>query len=329
MDEENTTENDESFLPPSAEAKEEQGGVYYDAPDVSEVATTEPTMTEAEFREKFADEMKPEEPKMTEVEFRELYVGEFPPELDPPAKEDHVPEETIEAGTDRFLEFTLSGCYYNFRKEKIDFDDVKVKIPYCDEENGVGSMHVRRRFAAKAVKAEKNPDGTAKYPERIERMCQVYIDDIQETTGTLSFVGKDIKTLDIYQMQELAVAKDIRFIPLPSSDMSKRDRLIRTYVGYSDKILKKKVKWQEEGFNFAKLPAIILEGSGRFETHQKITNEEMIEQEQSAPSTELGKSDNPKNRFTIEELKMLADGKGIEYPDDVEFNDLYSHLFSA
>lgn len=322
QEEQAASETDESFLPPShtetqepVKASVEGFGVEDEIADEdlaeagfpAQEEEGEPLLTEAQFRAKFADELNP-----------------------PDVEEDKgSPVEVVQVGTDRFLLFTLSGCYYNFRKEKIDFDDVKVKIPYCDEENGVGSMHVRRRFAAKAVKDEKNPDGTPKYPDRIERMCQVYIDDIEETTGALSFVGKDIKTLDIYEMQELAVSKDIRFIPLPSSDFSKRDRLIRTYVGYSDKILKKKVKWQEEGFSFMNLPSIILDGSGRFETHEKITNEEMIAQEQQAPKTSLGERDDPKSRFTIEELKTLADSKGVEYPSDVEFSDLYKHLFAA
>lgn len=233
-------------------------------------------------------------------------------------------------GNDRYLEFTISGAYYNSRKETVDFENVKGRIPFCDEESGIGSMHVRDRFAAKWIKEALNEDGEPKYP-RIEKLRQVHIDDVREVTGTLPFVGKDIKELSIDEMQELAVAKDLRFIPLPNSGMSKRDMLIRAYVAYSDKVLKKKVEWQKEEFNFMQLPSIILDSVSRREQSGKISNDEMIniERDKMAQPTELGAKDNPKERFSLEELKTLADEKNISYPENVEFDDLYSVLFSS
>lgn len=235
-----------------------------------------------------------------------------------------------QSGPDRFLQFTISGNYYNSKKEMVDFDNVVGKIPYCDEENQVGSMHVRGRYATKWVKEAKDRDGNPRYPERIGKMRQVFIDDVVETTGTLSFVGKDIKELDIDELQDLAVAKDLRFIPLPGVGMSLRDILIAAYVAYSEKILMKKIKWQDEGFNFAKLPSIILDAKLRRETAEKITNDEMIEIEakKKAP-VNYGDRDDPKQRFTLDELKELADGKNIEYNDGVEFDELYSQLFTG
>lgn len=236
-----------------------------------------------------------------------------------------------QAGIHRFLEFTISGTYYNSKKELIDFDKVVGKIPFCDEENGVGSMHVRDRFAAKWVKEAMNRDGEPKYPDRIDRMHQIFIDDVQETTGTLSFVGKNIKDLSIDEMQDLAVAKDIRFIPLPKAGMSKRDMLIRTYVGYAEKVLKKTIKYQEESFNFAKLPDLILDGQGRKEISQKLSNEEMIDLEadkMKAP-VGLGERDNPKARFSKEELCQILDGKKISYDPSSSFDDLYQKAFSG
>lgn len=231
----------------------------------------------------------------------------------------------------RFLEFTISGSYYNSKKEVIDFDGVKGIIPFCDEENGVGSMHVRSRFASKWVREEKDRHGDVKYPERIDRMRQVFIDDVKETTGTLSFVGKNLKELGIDEMQELAVAKDIRMIPLPKAGMSKRDMQILAYVGYADKVLKKTIKYQEEGFNFAKLPDIILDGQGRREISQKLSNDEMIDLEadkMKAP-VGLGERDNPKARFSIEELRQILDGKKVSYDQDASFDELYSKAFSG
>lgn len=228
------------------------------------------------------------------------------------------------AAHDDFLEFTISGSYYNSKKEKIDFDKVVGKIPYCDEDNGVGSMHVRGRFAAKWIKEAVGEDGKPKYPDRIDKLCQVFVDDVSEVGGDLSYVGKNIKDLSLDEMQELAVAKDLRFIPLPQTGMSKRDMLVRTYVAYADKVLNKTIKYQEAGFNYAKLPAIVLDGELRQETSEKITNDEVIEREQKDTST-----DDPKRRFTMEELKEVAQSKNVTYPRDITYEDLYTKLFKS
>lgn len=229
----------------------------------------------------------------------------------------------------RFLQFTISGSYYNSKKEIVDFDGLVGKIPDCDEDNGVGSMHVRGRFAEKWIREAVDADGKKKFPERVHKLRQVFVDDVQPTTGTLSFVGKNIKDLNVDEMQELAVAKDLRFIPLPGAGLSKRDMLTLCYVAYSEKVLLKKVKYQEEGFNFAKLPAITLTADSRRETSGKLTNDDIIALEQRPTLTELGGRDDPKARFTLAELKQVADSKQIEYPTDVSFDELYSHLFPA
>ena len=201
--------------------------------------------------------------------------------------------------------------------------------PGCDEENGVGSMHLRSRYVERALKKVLDEKGELKYPQRIEKIRQIFVDDCVPTKGWLSFVGKDIKELSIDEMQDLATSKDLRFIPLPNAGLSKRDMLIRTYVAYSDKVLGKTIKHQEANFNYAKLPSIELNARPRIETSKKITNEEIIKREQEAQTTEYGEKDNPKNRFTIEELKAVADSKNIRYDNGVEFADLYRVLFSS
>jgi hypothetical protein len=99
-------------------------------------------------------------------------------------------------------------------------------------------------------------------------------------------------------------------------------------VAYADKILLQKIKYQDEAFNFAKLPSIILTGDIRFETSQKITNEEIIEHEGQNHKIEFGVKDGPKERFTMAELKAVAKSKGITYFNGITFDELYSKLFS-
>lgn len=225
----------------------------------------------------------------------------------------------------KYLQFTISGSYHNSKKEILDFDAVVGKIPMCNEDEGVGSMHVRGRFAAKWVKEAKNEKGDLRFPERIHNMRQVHIDHVTEVEGPeYSFAGKDIKTLTADEMQELAVAKDLRFIPIQNSGLDLRETRVRAYAAYSDKVLKQEVKWQDEKFNFAKLPSVILDSEVREEKGQKITNEEIISGEQKSTST-----DDPRNRFSLAELKALADQKGVEYHKTIGFDALYVKLFSA
>ncbi len=167
-------------------------------------------------------------------------------------------------------------------------------------------------------------DGKPKYPERIAKIRQVFVDDVEMSFGKLSFVGKDIKELSNEEMQELAVAKDLRGVPLPNSSLSRREMLTLVYVAYAEKVLKKKIKHTEEGFNFTRLPSIILDAKTRIDKTQKITSEEIIEREQSESST-----DDPRERFTMEELKEVAAQKNIEYPEGITHKDLYNMLFAA
>ncbi len=266
---------------------------------------------------------------MTEAQFREKFAAQPQPTTPMQGLGNNLTERAAQEAPHDFLEFTVSGSYYDSKKETIDFEGIKIRIPACDEERGIGSMHLRSRYVEKALRQELDKNGDVKYPKRIEKVRQVFVDDCKSAKGRLSFVGKNIKELTIEEMQDLATSKDLRFIPNPGSGMSKRDMQIRAYVAYSDRILKKTIKWQEESFNFAKLPGIILTEEARSEESGKISNEEMIDMERTAKATGYGEKDSPETRFTLEELKTIADSKSIHYAADVEFKELYSTLFSA
>ena len=153
---------------------------------------------------------------------------------------------------DRMLKVTISGYYINSAKEKIDFDKVSGLIPWVDEEKGLASFHTRSRYAKKWISEEIDKEtGKPKYKERIERIQQCFVDDVEEASGHLTYIGKNIKELTMDELQDLATAKDIRTIPLPKSGHSNRSMLALAYAGYSKYILKRPLKPapHEEGFN--------------------------------------------------------------------------------
>lgn len=222
----------------------------------------------------------------------------------------------------KMLEVTISGTYHNSKKEILDFDEVVGKIPFVDDDHA--KMHVRRRYASRWIKEALDKDDKKKYPQRVEHIRTVYCDDLKECEGELSFIGKDIKRMSFEELQDLATAKDIRYIPVTKDDI--RVARMRAYAAYSEKVLKKEVKWQDEGFadNFMKMPAIIVPDAEAMEVEKKISNDEVIESEMASKST----SDDPQKRFTLPELKQLADSKNIPYAPNIGFDALYKKLYT-
>lgn len=219
---------------------------------------------------------------------------------------------------DKMLEITISGSYKTAQKDIVDFENVKGVIPFCDED--IAAMHTRARYAPRWIKEAKGPDGKPLYPDRIQRVREVHIDDIKETTGKLSFVGKDIKELTMEELQDLATAKDLRRIPLhKASDL--RNTRVMAYVDYSEKILKSEpIKYQEPDFNFAKLPSIILDGEVHRDKTVKLTNDEVIDEQVNSALFQ-------KTTLKLEDLKAIAKQKNIPFHPNIGFDTLYGKIY--
>lgn len=220
----------------------------------------------------------------------------------------------------KMLEFTISGSYKTAQKDIIDFENVKGVVPMQDED--IATMHVRSRYASRWIKETKGEDGKPKYPERIQRVREVHIDDVKRTEGKLSFVGKDIKELSFEELQDLSLAKDLRRVPLyKASDL--RNTRVMAYVNYVEKVTKgEPIKYQDERFNFAKLSSIMLTADIRREDEGKVTNDEIIEAEMKSPSE-------PKSTLTMEELKQIAKTKNIDIRGNISYDTLYNRLYGA
>lgn len=236
------------------------------------------------------------------------------------------------------LKITVSGSYKTSNGEIIDFEDVQGIIPKVDEEHA--KMHVRRRYASEWVRDAKDDTDKKIYPKRIDRMRQCWVDEIEETVHDFSYLGKDIKKMTYEELQDLATVKDLRTVPLPKkiSGVDIRDMRTKAYLEYSEKVLGKPIDNKRPipehaskvgdrlVFDFAKLPALRVEDDmARVDTSKKITNEEILEQEQKAQK--LGSKH--KDQFTFDDLKALADKKGIKYHWNIGFDRLYEQLFGT
>lgn len=230
----------------------------------------------------------------------------------------------------KLLEFTLSGSYRNSNAEIVDFDGVKVVVPKNAED--ICFMHIKSRYAVQAVNADPRYS-----KERASRVRQLFVDGFKEVEGELSFAGKNLKELSERELQDLATFYDLRGIPLPTrqSGFSLREMRVRAYAEYVERVMKgKRVQWREGKFDFAKAADIKLEtgaAAPRVESEGKISNEKILELEQkpSAPVA-MGEREDPATRFTLEELKQLADENKISYDDETAtVQELHARLFNS
>lgn len=225
------------------------------------------------------------------------------------------------------LKITISGSYRNSKREAIDFDGVTGIIPFVDED--LAKMHVQSRYARVWIKNAKDAEGGKLYPERIEDMRQTFIDSIEVVDANFSFFGKNIKEMTAEELQDLATYKDLRVIPLPKEASGADLREIRTvaYAAYSDaffgtNFMKDK---DQEGFNFATLPALVVEGAQRRDPTIKLTNDEVLQKEQER----MDVASTPKANMTIDELRKLAKQKNIPFSQNTGFDDLYAKVYGA
>lgn len=241
----------------------------------------------------------------------------------------------------KMLKVTISGSYRNSKKEIVDFENVSGLIPLVDDEHA--AMHVRSRYAATWVRAATNPDGEKKYPERIDAMRQVFIDTIEEVDGVPSYIGKSIKAMSFEELQDLATAKDLRRIQLPKEQSGVDLRTMRAtaYMDYASKVLgmddslrldpknplpvEKRINPDTEGYNFAKLPDIIVDAATRVDTAKKMTNEDIINLE--ASTTDL--SSKPGSNLTLQDLRNIATEKNIPFHPTIGFDALYARIYGG
>lgn len=226
------------------------------------------------------------------------------------------------------LKVTISGSYRNSKREVFDFENVTGIIPAVEED--LAAMHVRGRYALPWVKGATDPKtGEKLYPERIEDMRQVFIDNVEEVDADLSFLGKDIKEMSFEELQDLATYKDLRTIPLPKelSGVSLREMRVAAYAAYSDAFFGTDLAKEKDqaGFNYAALPALVVEGASRRDPTVKLTNEEVLAQEEK--KMDIGST--PKSNMTIDELRKIAKSKNIAFTQNTSFDDLYNKIYGA
>jgi hypothetical protein len=218
---------------------------------------------------------------------------------------------------------TLAGSYKGHDDKVFDYSDLTGFVPYNAPE--VAKQCIYHRFAPMWIL--QNPE---KYKERLKRIREVFghetleDDVVMVPVETFSYIGKDIKKMNFEELQQLSAANDLRKVPLFNKTSLRAAQEV-AYVEYSEKVLRKPIDRKDPKFNYSKLPALVVGADIHTDKSEKITNEEMIEREQNI--RDLTSTED--TTLTVEDLRAMADEKGIYYHPNTGRAKLYKMLFGG
>lgn len=248
------------------------------------------------------------------------------------------------------LKVTISGSFKASDGDIESFDKVTGIIPALEEEKA-NQMVIRRYAIIWIGQARKNgPDGKPteepKY-KRVQKVRQVFIDSIEENDeapkAELSYVGKDILDMNFEEIQDLAAANDLSGVPLYKTCSLQHARRV-AWSEYAIKVLgleeyldPKARKPQNiydhrtMGFNPKHHEPIVADGRIRRSGEHVADIEETIDRENMAMQGKAKATvvDTTKSRLSLDQLKAIADGKGISYHKSIGYEQLYKKIYSA
>lgn len=209
----------------------------------------------------------------------------------------------------KMLKLKLSGAYRSNNNELVEFSNLTGFIPAIDEE--LILMAARRRYAPMWLMNDP------KYTKRVENVCECFVDDVEEAEGELSFLGKDVRDMTMEELQDLAVYKDIRTIPLYKR-ASLRQMQAVAYADYAKKELGMDLDWRDEGFMHEfkgkKYEPVIAEG-GKKKSKAPVDIDTVL--------------DAAEGKLSLEALKKIADDRGIGYHPAIGQDKLLAKLQGA
>jgi|GEM_PF-4975414 len=259
----------------------------------------------------------------------------------------------VKKAQSKTLKVVISGSFKATDGEIESFDKVQGIIPRLSTEPPEGEQlskaeqMIIRRYAAIWIARvqKKGPDGKeldeGKY-KRVQKVRQVFIDSIDDNDenpdAQLSYVGKNILDMNFEELQDLAAANDLSQVPLYKVNSLQHARRV-AWSEYAIKVLGL-VEWLDPkasrkqniydfrttGFNPNKHAAIEADGFIRMNGKKREDIEEIIK---SVVDKELkqGEGTSERSRITLDQLKQLADSKGVEYHKTIGYDQLYAKVY--
>ena len=256
-------------------------------------------------------------------------------------------------GVKNALKITISGSYKKTGDgEIVDFDNIVGIMPLVDEEFAIAAA--RKRYAYSWIKNALNANGEKKYEKPIEHIRQVYIDDIEEIYHEFTYFGKGIKEMSDQELQDLAVEKNLREIPLPrrQSGLGMKEIRQAAYLIYEKRVLNFERDMSDRAQNnYAKWPDIIPNPIQKARPVEQQTVEDDFSEKKpkkrgrpkqaakedaqhvndpsfaQPQSAHLHENDNPQDELSY--LQTLANNNGVEYDWDATVEELQEKLSDA
>lgn len=241
----------------------------------------------------------------------------------------------------KVLKATISGSFIAADKQTESYGKVEGFLPLLDDDKA--TQMIVKRYAKIWIGAVMKEDGVTAAYKRIQRVREVFVDNIEvvETDDQFSYIGRSIMDMNYEELQDLAAAKDLAGIPLYKEGSLANQRRV-AFAEYGGKILGITMKafkhgkqvdvpldHRLEGFspsNYA--PIIVDDGDTVRQGDDRVPIEESIDREALALSE--GKKEalpSEPSRLSIDQLKKIADTKKIKYSAKVSYDALYKLIY--
>jgi hypothetical protein len=218
---------------------------------------------------------------------------------------------TDKSKPDNAYRVKLSGTY-TVGDDVLDFYDLTGYIP-ANTETIVAAAAVKR-YATMWLKIKN------KGKVNVSRIREVFVDEMTPCRHEFSYAGKDIRNLSLEELQDVAVAYDLREAPLykTSSLLASRKKVYGLYCKY---ILEEATDTNAESFSLQQAKPAILEA----DDYQDNTLVRAIAQDHDArtksPEQEL-------DGISREKLFGMAQRMGIKVPDNARYEQVYKLVFA-
>lgn len=205
------------------------------------------------------------------------------------------------------------GTYKATDKTNVGYDLSGI-VPFNDID--IVEYHMRSRHIPIWLQQKAKKEFSGKEVKTFLKTLEMWIDDaIEEVDHEFSFIGKDIKQMTREELQDLALYKDLRAIPLyhKSSVRSMRERAYKAYKKHIDD------KFDDKYFDYATAEPLIVEGEPNRSKHEAVSNDALLDIREKIINTPQ----------TMDALKQYADKLGIKYANTIGYDKLKDRILAS
>jgi len=221
---------------------------------------------------------------------------------------------------------TISGYYKtNGTDNIVDYDGISGVIPLCGEAEA--KMHTSGRYAPKWLREKKNDLNEREFTKRVNSIPTCFIDGMEIVeVAKFSYEGKDIKAMEVDEIQDFATYYDLRTVPLDRvlSGASLRTLREKAYEAYVIKTTGKPSEPNSKDenniaiFDYAKLPPLFapIVSVAAVEAPREIeVSSEVTSQKDAIVPSSVEKTTRESNTKDAEKraLQKLLTAKGVAY----------------